>query len=312
MAITGAAGADEPVPGTWTLPQLPDNCIRRDIEGRFIGWLDHTHCVMSLRAEATAQWLDDRFGVEEEPADASALVRLVGETVWDAEAGVSTTPRLNARLRLPGLDRRFQLIITGEDDRLDGGQATGETPIERGSSLAVRWLALVSEKTRLDFDLGARSSPDLFARVRGVERVPLTWRSALRLEQRYVYALDDKGSALLAADVERLVDDNSVVRWLQSVRWRELEPEVGVRFHEGLYLAHQFPEQQSLHYGIETAGVSRPSWLRESWGPVLLYRRSWWRPWLFFELEPRRTWHRELGWKPVNSVAFRVEVRFGH
>lgn len=310
MAITGVTAADEPA-STEALPSLPDNCIRRDDEGHFIGWLDHTHCVMSLRAEATAQWLDDRFGVEEEPQDASALVRLVGETVWDAETGVSTIPRLNARLRLPGLDRRFQLIITGEDDR-QGEPVTGETPIERGSSLAVRWLAMVSERTRLDFDLGARSSPDLFARVRGVERIPLTWRSALRLEQRYVYALDDKGSALLAADVERLVDDNSVVRWLQSVRWRELEPEVGVRFHEGLYLAHQFPQQQSLHYGLETAGVSRPNWLRESWGPVLLYRRSWWRPWLFLELEPRRTWRRELGWKPVNSVAFRVEVRFGH
>ncbi len=289
-----------------------ENCIERDSAGRFLGWMDYQHCVFSGRATSTARWFDDLFG-DWYDDEASMLVRTIGDITWDEEGGTSAGFRLRASVNLPNASRKLRLVVS--DDQTESGVDQSLRPGDRNAgktTAAIRFIPVALERMRIDTDIGLRSGPDIFIRARYRESWNLAPRYALRLGQTLRYAADDKGRANTQLDLERAIGDNSVARLGNALSyWEKEDHAVGARWGQGLSLSHSLGEQRSLAYGLGTDGVTRPKFSRESYGLWLVFRSNIWRPWLFYELEPRLTRYRSLDWDAVPSMTLRLEAQFG-
>lgn len=341
LLLAGGLRAEEPVPAPALVPEpvpvvaeptakptesddsedrldegfAPASCIKRDDEGRFMGWMDFQHCVYSGRTLVAARWVDDLFGDWYED-EATLHIRTIAEPIWDEEAGASFNFRVRASARLPNASRRLRLVISDEREDLTNND-NGTSPATRRSqstrtTAALRFIPVSLDRLRVDTDIGIRSGPDIFLRARARQTWGLTWNSVMRLGETLRYAAEDKGRALVELEFERVVDEDSVLRFTNGLSyWEREDTEVGARWSQGLSLSHALGSSRSLAYGIGTDGVTRPDLTRESYGLWLVYRQSFLRPWLFLELEPRLTRYRSLDWDTVPSVALRLEVQFG-
>lgn len=118
-----------------------DNCIDRDSNGRFMGWVDRNHCIYSGRTLAGARWFDDLFG-DWYDDEARVLVRIISETGFAEGQNASSTIQVRASAELPNAKKRLRLVITDDsdrDERLSGQDALSQLNRTSGKvSAAVR------------------------------------------------------------------------------------------------------------------------------------------------------------------------------
>lgn len=300
------------------------SCVRRDDNGRFIGWMDYEHCVFSGRTLSTAHWFDDLFG-DWYDNEARMMVRAITELSLREGAGVGTNFRLNASAALPNAQRRLRLVITDESDSVNttgtGGVVPGQTgdvtstQANNGSqaSAALRWIPVQKAGIKTDFDIGVRgvNPPDLFARLRARKSWSLTRNSLARFGQTFRYGSARQGSSISQLDLERALDENSVARLSSAYEYDQTDHVNGFKWEHGVSLSHVLSDTRSLGYGFAVDGHTSPNWRSESYGPWLLFRSSFKRSWLFYEIEPRLVWNRERNWGSEASIVFRLEVQFG-
>lgn len=286
------------------------DCLQRDAEGRFVGWLDSQHCLLSNRATASAQWLDGLFGDWHGPEDARARVRTVVHQHWDEAYGLHTGFSLRASTDLPNARQRFRLVVSDEEDLLK----TDEESLDRPSnfSAAIRWLPDYVSRVRYTFDLGLHSTPELYARAKAYRRWRIGHNALMHFTETLRYGAQDKGRALSQLDLERATGGNSVFRWSNSLLYREAETEpVGLRWAQDWVVLHRIGDRRSLSWGAGLEGVQQPEWSLSRKGLFVLYRQSFWRPWVYYELEPHLDRRRDLDWKSNPSLTVRLEAQFG-
>jgi hypothetical protein len=290
------------------------NCVRRDEQGRFLGWMDHQQCVFSGRALVTARWVDDFFG-DWYDDEASMMARLVFHTALTESEGLETKVTLRASADLPNAEHRLRLIITDESDDTRFTQDVRRQLGQEDSrvSAALRWLAHDRDGLESSFDVGVRGidPPDLFARYRLRKTWSMTDDSIARLSQTLRYGSDTKERYTPVLDFERVVGDRSVLRLSNYYDYRAESRADGFNWSHGLSLSKALGNSRSFSYGWSVMGRTRPEWRGESHGPWVIYRRPFLRPWLYYELEPHYTWYRERDWDGLASIILRVEVQFG-
>ncbi|HQX90455.1 MAG TPA: hypothetical protein PKY03_08675 [Moraxellaceae bacterium] len=295
------------------------SCIRRDKEGRFEGWMDYQHCVYSGRSVASARWFDDLFGDwSDEQAD--MLVRVISVTGWDEENGWSAAARVRARVALPNASARMRLVITDEDDDVGGTtQKERGTPrvrrkTQQATSIALRVVPREKYSLDTDLDVGVKDGPDIYARVRVRRQWGLTKNSIFSAGQTFRYGTESLGVSTSQLVTERVVSERAVMRLSTVYRFEEDDHPDGFVWSHGVSMSHVFENfrDASLGYGYSIAGHTRPNDRMESYGSWLLWRQSFLRSWLYYEVEPRLTRYRELSWDAVPSIEIRLEAQFGH
>ncbi|MCP5175258.1 MAG: hypothetical protein H6996_09155 [Moraxellaceae bacterium] len=302
-----------------TIPQtsnqssaISTSCIKRDDEGRFLGWVDNQHCLVSFRATQTAQWLDSLFGQSEDSQDSIGRIRIINDLIWTEGSGLSGKTRIRASAKLPNAKRRFSLVISDEDDRLYPNSGTQTTTQSETTSAALRWLPNIASQVKYSVDLGAHST-DVFTRLRAQREWRITNNSIFRLRESVRYGLKSELKSVTQAEVERLLNDKTVLRLSSAVQYWQNEPDpVGLRWSQDNSVLHRISRQKSIAYGLTLEGVQQPSWQVSSDRLFVLYRQSFWRPWLYYELEPQlvRDWTQH---KDVTSLlVFRIEANFGN
>lgn len=291
------------------------NCVRRDSAGRFMGWMDHQHCVYSGRTLATARWLDDFFG-DWHDDEASMMLRLISQTVIEESEGASMRVSVRASADLPNARRRLRLIVSDDSDpeeALGGEPGSRQRREDTQSSAALRWIPAVKHWWESAIDLGVRGvdPPDFFIRARGRRSWGLTEDSILRLAQTLRYGSESRERSVSQVDLERALDSNSVLRLGSTYDYFAERNSEGFVWTHALSLSHALRRSRSLSYGFAVNGHTQPNWRGESLGPWVAYRRSFLRPYLFVELEPRYTWFREFDWDGRVSTVLRLEMQFG-
>lgn len=291
------------------------NCVRRDAKGRFMGWMDYQHCVFSGRTLVTARWFDDFFG-DWHDDEASMLVRLISQV--GKEEGETPEARISLRLSasLPNISKRLRLIVSEEDDEETPlNKEVSRNPEEADSRLsaALRWRLLTRSNFKSDFDIGVRGidPPEVFVRTRARKSWSLTRDSIARLGQTLQYGADSRELSRTQLDLERAVGDSSVLRLSNAYEYSAEQEDEGFRWTHGISMSHALDKSHSLTYGFSWHGRTQPSWRDESVGPWAIYRRSFLRPWLFYELEPRYAWRRGDGWGGAASILLRLEMQVG-
>lgn len=292
------------------------NCISRDNAGRFVGWMDYQHCVFSGRTLAGARWFDDLFG-DWYDSEARLLVRVITESTFAESQTPDTVLRVRASAELPNAKKRMRLVISNDSDL--EGRVVGQDVLSRLSdrssqvSAALRLVPVEKKRLKSDLDVGVRglNPPDFFARVRVRDYWNLTQDSIFRFGQTFRYGSDSKGRSITQVDLENVVSEDAVARFSSGYEYNQKDDANGFGWGHGVSMSHVLGNHRSLGYGFTLSGHTSPNWRGENYGPWMVYRTSFLRPWLFCELEPRLTWYRDQNWNSLASIVIRIEVQIG-
>jgi len=115
----------------------------------------------------------------------------------------------------------------------------------------------------------------------------------------------------LQLDLERKITTFTLVRWGNNLSFIEGTP--GVTWNTGISLFTQLTPKSAISYDTSIWGVNRPDWVIQNYRIGSVYRRNFFRPWLFFELAPEVTWPKEESGHRNSTYAFMatLEIQFG-
>jgi hypothetical protein len=118
-------------------------------------------------------------------------------------------------------------------------------------------------------------------------------------------------------DFERTITTFSLVRWANNVTYTEGSN--GITWNTGVSFLTQLTPKSAISYDTSMWGVNYPMWTVQNYRVGIKYRKNFYRPWLFFELEPEVTWPRNesqkdyTGQRGISVYAFlaTLEIQFG-
>ncbi|MGE5699554.1 MAG: hypothetical protein ACM31N_05755 [Deltaproteobacteria bacterium] len=317
-AIAGPAKAGEHSP-----PVVPAGSLSPDNTAAGAMVVDRTHAYLEQSILNRVIWFDDFFGnvKSEDARRPEYLLRWRNTVRWDEGGKFKFLTSARASLRLPKLNERIRLVVSGETEA-EPAPGLPEDPGNPGFDRTLQNTRLVNTELRY----GILKSPDMDLFLGAGVRLVLPVEPFVR--SRFLYT--------------RRLDNFSLVRVGETVFWKktlglgettevDLERQLGTKTL--LRLANSgtlAQESRGLEWGTELSvlrqlsplsaislaggvfGSTRPVAVVDSYRIYTRYRRNFLRSWLFFELEPEISWPRNAGGAYTSAMAFtfRVEVVF--
>ena len=275
-------------------------------------WFDDSRNYVGTSADDLAIWIDTFFSEPRSDIEsAKSSLRLTYENQWQEGDGSSENIKLRGKIRLPGINKRLSLVFTDEEDNESGVGSDLNTlsSDSEDTQLSLQYRARKGKRTRVDYGLGMSSSLKGKARVRYRYQVPWSETTTHRVTET-LYFVDGEGFGLRSRyEIDYMADDNRLVRWDNQAKVAE---EIdGVEWSTRLSLAERLSRQRAVSVFSWVNGETRPQTLTKSYGVGLLFRRNFYRPWLFLEVEPGYAWRREsveLSRHGAWLFAFRLEM----
>lgn len=165
-------------------------------------------------------------------------------------------------------------------------------------------------------EVGVRGSNPFVPYVRAPYRYhqPLPWKLQARVNQEF-YWRDNEDQRGLASELEleRPLTANTLVRLTASAEsnTRMREANRDWRWSQSLRWFWRIKKRAALQAGVRVNGNSEPVLRAESRRFSIRLRHSFWRPWLYVELEPYVFQKRNDNFRSVHGVALRLEAQLG-
>jgi hypothetical protein len=314
----GASLAADPPAGS--SPAATDNAA--DPIAPAAGWMDRTHARVEHDLFDTVAWFDRFFGDERTVVTgrAESYLRWMNEVRWDQEERFSLRSTVRASLRLPRLQDRWHLVVSGET-RGDPNALTQEDPgnpgLDVGSRVRTGSTELVYDifripGTTLDAGAGVRVkiSPDAFVRTRLQHARPITRNTLGRFTATAYWDARDGPGESNQVDLERRLAPPTLLRWSNSLAIAEGSN--GWTWGTDLSLLQKLSPKSAITFSGGATGSTRPSWTAQNYRVLARYRRNVYREWLFLSGEPDIHWPRKEDGsrKPVWGATVRVEILF--
>ncbi|MEW6076203.1 MAG: hypothetical protein AB1724_00135 [Thermodesulfobacteriota bacterium] len=281
---------------------------------------DDFHKIVSERLTASANWLDSFFRDERteiEDNETSLRVRL--SSFLEDGKGLDADAKLRLRLVLPELEDRFHLMITGERDEEDDfsdapvviKKGEFDPEADRNVTLSLRYFIKKARNRNLSFKVGARLNgfPAVFyagPRFR-ISKKFKPW--VVRFTQEVKYFTDDGWETTSRFDFEKPLSDALFFRTRTEGSW--YENEVGYYYDVNFILYQVIDKDRALEYAWNNYFETRPSDRLDQIHLHVTYRQRFWRPWLFFEIEPQLAFRKDQEFVPTPGITFAVEAFFG-
>ena len=273
-------------------------------------WVDTGHLYATNRAQAIAQWMDDFFGVEVRDAErADTFIRAIVADDWDQREGHDFRLRLRGQINLPKISERIDLVFSGEEAE----QTLTEDERSSENDIGVRVNVRDGRRSRFDATLSLRSGPALLPGMRYRYQLPITANSWARVTQRLQYHTADGYRSLTNFEINRALSDHSVVRWGGRIRYREEREfwdwNTGFTYRRWMDDHERYPS--AIEYYVAMSGRDRPESFATNYRIGVLYRRQFFRDYLFLEIEPNYNWRRdtfEERRQAVAGIVFRLEI----
>jgi hypothetical protein len=281
---------------------------------------DDFHKIVSARLTASANWLDSFFRDERaeiEDNDTSLRVRL-SSFLEDGE-GLDVDTKLRLRLVLPELEDRFHIMITGargddrelSDDPAISKRGELDPEADRNVTLSLRYFVKQARSRNLSFKVGARLNGFPAAFYAGprfrVSKKFNSWVASFTQEVKYF--TDDGWETDTDLDFEKPLSESLFFRIRTEGSW--YENEVGYYYDLNFILYQVIDENRALEYAWNNYFETRPSGRLDQIQLHVTYRKRFWRPWLFFEIEPQLAFRKEHEFVPTPGITFAVEALFG-
>ncbi|MEH6912389.1 MAG: hypothetical protein V7459_17550 [Oceanicoccus sp.] len=257
-------------------------------------WLDDSRNYVGTSADDLAIWIDSFFSEPRTDIEsADSLLRLTYESQWREGDGISENVKLRGKIHLPGINKRLSLVFADEEgDDLE--ERTDLDTLSSGSEntqLTLQYKAREGTRVRIDYGLGISSSLKGKAKVRYRYQLPWSETTTHRLTET-LYFVDGDGFGLRSHyELDYAVTDSRLLRWSNNAKFAEDID--GVEWSTRLSLAGRLNKKRGASLFTWINGETRPKYLTKSYGLGLLFRRDFYRSWLFLEMEPAYAWRKK-------------------
>jgi hypothetical protein len=275
---------------------IEESC--RDERDRPASWMDRTHSYLNQLLCEPAAWFDGFFGdpraFEETPV--GTFFRLRTEVLWDETDDVRVRARLMANVSLPRVSDRLRLLVFRDEDlRGEFDEDSRVDRSDRRTRLGLRYLARERSRSRFDVDATLRANfnslnPVVRARYRSTRL--LSDSTLGRYTQTAFWEGDEGFGSSTRLDWEWIVDRRTQLRWSGQGTFSESSD--GVDWGSSLVAYRQLDRRSAIRSEVGVSGATRrPNFVTDEYFVNFRYRRSFLRPWLFYELQPERAWPRD-------------------
>lgn len=272
-----------------------------------ITWADSSHAYVTDQVQALTVWMDNFFGdptYDLEKPD--SLVRLEWQNTLDEEDGYKGRVRLRGKLHMPKISKRLNLIFSGKDgDKLGEDERKENTDV-----VGVQYSLGELNRSRVDLTLDA-GTWDLRPGIRYRNQGPISTYAGYRYTQRLEYKDGEGVYSTAEVNLDRVLNENSLLRWNNQVIYGEDTD--GVEWRTQLSLGQRQRPQHKKHqlvigYFGSVQGVTDPDYI-QNYRVGMVFRRQVYRPFLFAELEPSYNLRRDTP-EQSRSSAWNIILRF--
>ena len=293
-----------------TDPELEEEAVGPGGTGPAPHWVDTSHAYASNQAQALAQWMDDFFGAQVRDAErADTFLRTIFVDNWDKRDGHDLAVRVRGQIDLPKVSERVDLIFSGEEAE----QTLTEEERAQENDVGFRVNFRDSGRTRFDATLSLRSGPALLPGVRFRYQQPISDNSWGRFTQRLQYHSKDGFRSLSNIDLNRALGDSSLLRWSARMRYRSdrefWDWNTGITYRRWFQDHEDYPS--ALEYFVAMSGRDQPQSFSTNYRVGVLFRKQFFRDFLFYEVEPSYNWRRdtfEEKREGVLGIVLRLEI----
>lgn len=268
-------------------------------------WVDRYHASIEHRLFGTALWFDHFFteNVEKEELNPDSSLRWTNELRWDQVEDFEFRTRVRARIRLPHMQGRLRLIISGESQ----GDPTAIRPEDPGNPGLDVGSVNRKASTELAYDLyrsrnslvapgvgvRIRLRPTAFARIRFLHIRELGYSVIGRLSVIPFWDAREKFGESNLLEFDRPLGPLTLLRWSNATTISEKT--VGWEWGTEVGLLHKLSPISAITFAVNASGSTRPSAVVKNYRAYVRYRRNFLRDWLFYEIEPDVNWPQKAG-----------------
>lgn len=257
--------------------------------------------------------MDNFFGDERLDDDnRRTRLRLGTGLRWHENDGASLLTDVKARLALPHLKHRFQLVIDDSFESEEAGsmQSLSDAASDSEPDTALRYIIKQNERRRLTSDAGVRfSSPSqLFGRLRGSVFVPYSaW--GMRLTQTVAWFTDDGFIETSEMRWSRPMGNDWLFQTSSRLTWEENIN--GVRPGQIFGLYKELTRRRAHRFTIAGVWPEMPHTHEGNYSAEFTYRQLIHSRWLFLEIEPGVEFPQEHDYELTPYISVQFEIVFG-
>lgn len=282
--------------------------------------LDYTHDYVSQSVEDLAISIDRFFANEKNYQYTNrSFVQLRLDGYWRDERTPDYTPRLRAKMHLPGTERRFRLMLeTDPQERQSPQDLSQNTAGTSGSAGASDYfLSLLKERVlatgweiRPNIGVELKLPLEAFVRLRLYKSYSFGDRLTMRPDQNFYWYTGRGAGSDSYLEFNYRLSDNYLLRTGSFLRWTDqtdyFEPSQNIIFF------HYIQPGVQMYYQAGMFGRSAPTLHVVQYLFTINYRQLIYKDWLFLEMRPQLSYAKDDDWKPVRSFLLRVDLVFGH
>ena len=281
--------------------------------------VDRVHYDVTDRMVSAAQWFDSFFDderyIEEENR---TTLRLQFDTFFEEYEGVDVNVRARLDLKIPALEDKVKLTISGDPDREPSLDERDEDILrpeteedqQRNISLSAQYFFLdtlsrnASTRAGLTFRSG---NPAAFGELR--YRAEDTFdNGATRFIPRVRWWTDRGWEVRTEFDLEGPVMDRFFFRTTLAGSW--FEDQDGIFYRIRYRLFQTIDEKRAMEYEWINDFETEPKHRLTEITYRVRYRQQFWRRWLFFEIAPQVSMPEKREYRFVPGILLRLEMRF--
>ena len=268
-------------------------------------WLDRSQKRVYQSVCSTVAWFDGFFGDNRfDNAYRQTFGRVSFSSFWDQYDGFDTRFRFRAKLPLPALNDRTNLLI-GRGDERDLIEGQKQTPsdtipsnfnqVEDDSFLfGLGYTKGRGLKRGFDLSLGVKITvpPDPYAKVRFRRAWNFSESTLFRLSPVFYWKLEEGFGTTLGATLDQMLTDKLVLRWSASGNISEDKEVEGVVWNNWFSLFQALADRKALSYHAFVLGETKAEVQTQNFGFEMRYRRRIFRKWLFLDVVTSYSWPR--------------------
>ena len=196
-------------------------------------------------------------------------------------------------------------------DQLEGDQYTVDARDENtkgGFGLAYLFRDTERRKFTVTGGIKGGFSPDFYVAARYRYLQPLAERTAMRVSPTLYWKSDEGFGISTLLDLELTSDPDTL--WRLSLFGDYGEDTDGLEWRSQASWQRRLDPKSAIAVRAGVKGETEPKQLlKEGWFSFR-YRRNFFRPWLFYELEPGLSWHEKEDYDTEPTFGARLEVQF--
>jgi hypothetical protein len=282
--------------------------------------IDRYHRNLSEDIVGIANWIDSFFDNDRTVAEENKTrLRIKFYSFMEEGGNPVFHIKTNFRLSLPKMQKRLNLLISGEPENALSPDNTPtedrreefESTDKQNLILSLQYKLKETLRRNISTNIGLRFShitPVFYTEGRYRHQVKLgTW--IFRFTQSLKWLADKGLESRTIIDLERPVSDRFFFRTTVDGSW--FEHKDGFFYNLNMYFFQYLSSRRVLSYEWINDFQTRPDNRLEEIVLQMRYRQRIWRNWIFYEVSPRVSFPRDEGFSSIPGIALKLEAIIG-